>query len=521
MPLEPEDGWLVLRHAAGHDVLDHTGTGELVPLAGRWQLSVVDDAVKLYSSSGSESFWARERLAKALYRVDGPDGHGPRRFIMEVATSTSTWRDDVLYSPSRTLVFQYKADKSLDLECYHSSLAKPRCVRFNLPRVLDFVIGGAFDGDWICRRKKMLRKYMSDVGVPEDHLVTSMWAARHTALSRKQDLTDQELTMFDQEFSTTAEASIAIACALATGRTHVTAHHDVDAHAAFFIDALAAKCSTGDGAPLAMDFARGSRGEVRLCGAVVHFTTGDHRLAQRFAGLCGGSISAPVGQVMLKCHMAMRQKGRNPTRYAMAEVIFSSLLELVASTVEASRGEAFWTTTNSLQLPPLYRDGSTKARRVSIRFKLEVCSAVATNPSLQTPAQFLAAAQAKAAPQHMKREKTKRKWITKHQLRAGSASAFSKTEMSQYLVTGRLAMRSLANCSIILDATRAGGKDWMLVGAYSHESRQAMWLPPQAAAFPALSARGGVWLGALRWPKSCLGKRCKSGPLTRPPPSDP
>eukprot|EP00959_Pyramimonas_sp_CCMP1952_P094107 1968601-Pyramimonas_sp.AAC.1 len=78
-------------------------------------------------------------------------------------------------------------------------------------------------------------------------------------------------------------------------------------------------------------------GEVTVTGNMVQFTTTNTRLAQRFAEICGGSVTAPVGMVMLKCYGALKEKSRKQ-RAEMANVISTTLLDMIGATVESSRG---------------------------------------------------------------------------------------------------------------------------------------------------------------------------------------
>lgn len=75
----PDRSWLRLRDNGAQQALDHTGTGELVPLEGTWSLHFDAHGFGLLQRAESdndeqpEQRWAADLLAWRMFETSGPD----------------------------------------------------------------------------------------------------------------------------------------------------------------------------------------------------------------------------------------------------------------------------------------------------------------------------------------------------------------------------------------------------------------------------------------------------------------
>ena len=164
----PDAAHVVLRRGTSRAGLYHRGTGELLPLqlsaagvelgrtAAGWSTCKVDGADKFTFE-----------LLQFSYHKGGDDAGEPWYYRCERATRKSDRQSRYGAYNTASKTFANKVDL-FEYSCEVFMSVLPRglsCVRFELPRAMDLVIGPQRDGKWQGRHTKQLKALIDSVGV--------------------------------------------------------------------------------------------------------------------------------------------------------------------------------------------------------------------------------------------------------------------------------------------------------------------------------------------------------------------
>ena len=184
--------------------------------------------------------------------------------------------------------------------------------------------------------------------------------------------------------------------------------------------------------------------------------------------------------MLLNLSELVQRPSKSPSQAALAGRIIAVLTHSLAAQVESCVGSGKFESTPVIEVQPLYKDRSGKARRVATQFKLEVCKVVA-NTELRSAQQFLAGRSAKFALASVRKSRLARKKVSRTSLQAKHGSSYKKLRMKIYRKRAHKACQNLRWAGVVLDGLRVGNLEWMVYALENMETRQGLWLPPQAS----------------------------------------
>lgn len=481
-----------LWHGLNGDVLHHKVSGATMDLEGRFQLKF-DDQGKGYLTSvdGSarepgRSKWITGLLDWQLYEELVDQGGEGARFLYNLKTTKCIWLSDLpAAATSTTKGLELVSDSfKHSFLVYISPFPKGgACLRWALPNVIDLVVGSGFDGRWISRHLLQMKSVLRAAGVPEDHLVRSLWSAKFSA-TRNSDMVNMGPT--EDEFCVCTEGLLAIILSFTVGRTKMKGATDCKEVVAALISALASRAAPGVGAPWQATWQDGMAELQWVDGSIALVRCEPHaKWHSKLQGLLQGG---KVGRILVGLKEKLQRPCRIKGQVDCATALMLSLSQAVAHSVEASRGEPFWDETRPSQVPALFKDGSSKARRVGIGYVLDVVDAVNASPELRNPGQLLAA-QAAGSSKAVRGRCAKVKFMgNKRRLMPKTAQKFVPKKMTAYRVASVKRFKKSKYISVALDALRAGGAEWCQYACTDPDLGVSCWWPPQACL-------GGAWVG--------------------------
>jgi hypothetical protein len=472
--------WLTLLRAPSFDLLCHTGTGEYAQVeGGRHHLEFDADGYgSLHPAGGGDAVACQDLLQQLVYAKIDCDGNS-RHYAMHRDSEASVWLDELgadgAFATSVTLML---LDGPRSFPVYVTRLPQPHRVFWSLPFVVDAVLGDEFDGSYICRHRKDFVKYMAEFGVGSEHLRTSFWARLKQAASADEAVQPEEQQEHEQEWTVTTSGLIAILLAWNSFKGKVKHGHDKTSAIIGLLTGLVRFfLPMGPGLALQVGTLDEPLGSIEVA---------NRRLDLTALGRHGGAEGlkkklAPAGSLageLLVLGVLSHAPSKSPSQASLAVVLAPIIISALSAQVESAVGGDLLSGT-VLDVKPLFRAGSNKARRVSIQYKLDVCRAVAMT-EVRSAQQLLASKSAGFAIRSARKAKLDRRKKSRADLSAKTGAAFKKVRMQHYKAKGKRVFSASRFVGIVLDGLRVGGAELIIYDFEDLKSKQSMWLPPQA-----------------------------------------
>ena len=155
-----------------------------------------------------------------------------------------TWRNDMFDRECRVKVIDVPTTvATVSLEAFVSDLPRGLdYIRIGLPRVLDFVLGSTFGGDWICRRADRIRDCALKPLDYECGFHLSQKSVLDKARRRSQPPPASEMSNYDRDYSMSVEALVVFLLYIAySPRMEASGGVDKTSNGLALIDGLVAK----------------------------------------------------------------------------------------------------------------------------------------------------------------------------------------------------------------------------------------------------------------------------------------
>lgn len=478
----PERGLLQLRHAGPAQYLDHLGTGELKLLEGSWKLMFDNRGFGALESLESvdddglpEQRWAADLLEWCLYEEETASGR--KTFACHMTDGTRKYSEDML-DCSRQDIFLNRHFSEGVLQLEATMLGSPRYgsrVWFFLPRILDFMIGTEHDGRWLCTRFRFFRAFLTKLGLDEEELQQSFHSHAAQAAAAQRDIDPSTLATASREFAGTTHGVLAFVLKIGIDGTKLTAPGDRRSwteRCELFLNLLAKAFFPGD--PFELECVCNSEVVLSFRVESSEFRLVGGRPAKVVAAV--GKLlgtSGTVGSALMRLQSGALRPSRCATSGA-CDGCAKRLLQCFADCVETSVHRGLWNA-DVLSMPLLYKMGSSKPRRIALRYKVAISDAVAGEQTLRSPSQFLAVQKIMIN----KGLALSRGGSRTHALRPKAGRTFSRDAMVAYMMSGRRIMQKFTGGSLCVDATRVSSLELLFVAFWNSNRKRALWTPPQ------------------------------------------
>ena len=342
------------------------------------------------------------------------------------------------------------------------------------------MVGPQYDSRWISRHSLQLKSALVAHGIRDDMLARSSWSAKCPARAKGATCVAY-LGATDEEFSVGTDGLLCILLWFTTGKAKVRHAGNVAAQlAGEFITSLCMKALPSLGPPFTVSWSGGSV-DLQWTGTrLVMLSCSPARRWEKMMAtfLCDGNIGRMLVHMKEKLQRPSRIKGH----LDLVATLLATLLQVIGCSVEQSRHSEVWDAMRPCSVPALFRDGSTKARRLSLGYVLDVADVVSNSPELRTSSQYLAsqAAQACSPAARGKTNSLKTHGKTKA-LAPKTGRSFCSRKLLAYRAGPRASFRGSRYLSVALDGTRVGGAEWCQYACTDPATGKSAWLPPQAS----------------------------------------
>lgn len=499
----PETGCVELRQAFGGQVLVHKGTGEHCRLEGQWEIDFQRGFAVLLRTDvggGTSSLWANEILSKlSLLLARRPGSDAGEFVVLDRTTNVSEWRQSVYDSAAGARVARAIGLAGPPLEAFVSRLPRPHVsVRFGINRVIWHCLGNAMDGRWLGKQWPSFKSFAASIGYQDFHFARSAKSVKMKRLQSGSSADDlEEWADHDAEFSCSAIGVMSVLSQVLVGGKLKGRGVDSEARALLALNEFVA---TFGGADCEFQVFR-ERSELLggVCfagGKIARVKLNDPKLAEVL-----GDAGEGIVQVLMRCARIAR-RGSKAKAHPYAQAVLASFGECLLSSAECSPCGGLFNDLDHLDLEIVFREASSRPRRVPKEYNMLVNSEVARQPSLRNPQQFLAAS-AMHRGERSKKRGAPSSPKSRRGLRPAAGRLFCKSNMKQDLATVARDLGETRRGNLVVSPSPMGSSSHSLAfGVYS------LWPPPGTAFALALFRTGASMRTAdLRFHSSSIRRR--------------
>eukprot|EP00972_Heterocapsa_arctica_P002013 289144-Heterocapsa_arctica.AAC.1 len=196
--------------------------------------------------------------------------------------------------------------------------------------------------------------------------------------------------------------------------------------------------------------------------------------------VCRSLVRGHIQASLFICHLAKVLRRRSQFSEAKvkdSEVVFHAVIDFIAHTVDYSFVVGEQPGSGHLALPELYRNGSSRPRRIGKTFKLSVSEAAHELPSLRNAQQLLAA---RRVFLHTVANPKKKQQLSRRGVAPGAGRTFCQDNMMAYIAGCQLELNDCPHGYVSMDATRVSSKDLMFYVFEGLPAMKSCWLVPKA-----------------------------------------
>ena len=480
----PDETFLFLRRYQDGCLLQHVGTGDELKLPGVWRLQFENgngQIIKLneLGHDTDECEWTGNLMPHALRAPNGDPTDVFNFEVKNLSDNTSINFHQLLAQTSKTQVVPVLLanGSELLLECYTSSPPKGAAfLRWGISRLICHIGGDEHNGSWLTKTLPLVESFMEYLGFAKEHVRRSTRSVVYKGKYHGLDIAS--LALYDPEATLSSEGVLLLCVYAATsGKFGHSTDVFVSDRAKSVIDGLVSTFVDKKMSEVKVyDSENTWQGTITITDGMVKFA---NSLERPIKGARGLKTAEPIADYLMELARILRRPSQNSVPLVLlCGHCIRVIVEWIGATVDSNRGGVTFSERDHIDLPELYKKGSSRPRRISKSFKLQVSKECYQAPALRNAQQFLSA-------RRMINGRVRGKGKQKAKgLQSKAGKNFCVDNMTAYMSSSRCDLHKAKHGYVGLDGTSVSGKDCEFYVFEAPELKLACWLPPKVRKSP-------------------------------------